>query len=137
MALIHLDSGVLIGFLDGHDAHHPTARRSIAEALDRGDRLAMAASAWAECLVAPARLGDDAVVVVHDLRRRLPIDIVSVDVDIATAAARVRARHRSLRLPDALVIATAEVAGADDLVTTDRRWPTASALRLSATLRTL
>jgi len=137
VALIHLDAGVLIGFLDGQDAHHPAARRCIAEALDRGDRLAMAASALAECLVAPARRGDDAVDLVHDLRRRLPIDIVPLDVDIATAAAHLRARHQSLRLPDALVIATAAVAGADDLVTTDRRWPTASALRLTATLRTL
>jgi predicted nucleic acid-binding protein len=137
VALIHLDAGVLIGFLDAHDAHHPAARRSIAEALDRGDRLAMAASAWAECLVAPAGRGDDAVDLVHDLRRRLPLEIVSLDVDIATAAARLRARHRSLRLPAALVIATATVVRADDLVTTDRRWPTESSLRLPAMLRTL
>ena len=137
MALIHLDAGVLIGFLDAEDAHHETARSVIAEALDRADRLAMAASALAECLVGLARRGDDAVELVHDLRRRLPVDIVDLDVDIVTGAARLRAQHRSLRLPDALVIASASVVGADRLITTDRRWPTAEALGLPATLHVI
>lgn len=137
MALIHLDAGVLIGFLDADDAHHATARTAIAEAVERADRLAMAASALAECLVGPARRGDDAVDVVHDLRQRLPIEVVQLDVDIATRAARLRARHRRLRLPDALIIATASAAGADHLVTTDRGWPTAKALHLAAEIRVL
>jgi predicted nucleic acid-binding protein len=137
VALIHLDAGVLIGFLDAGDMHHAAAHGVIADALDGGDVLAMAASALAECLVAPARRGDDAVALVHDLCRRLPIEIVPLDADIATAAARVRARHRLLRLPDALVIATASVCRADRLVTTDRRWPEASTLGLRAELRVL
>lgn len=128
MALIHLDAGVLIGFLDGDDAHHPSARAVITEALERSDRLAMAASALAECLVGPARRGDDAIDLVHELRRRLPIDIVDLDPAIATAAARLRAQHKALRLPDALVIATAAASNADRLVTTDRRWPPSKAL---------
>lgn len=136
MALIHLDAGVLIGFLDDEDAHHGGARAVIVDALDRGDRLAMAASAVAECLVGPARQGDDAVQLVHDLRSRLPIEVVDLDVEIASTAARLRARHRTLRLPDALVIATAARADADRLVTTDRRWPAADALGL-ALLQTL
>ena len=135
MALIHLDAGVLIGFLDGNDAHHPAAGAAIAEALDRADRLAMAASALAECLVGPARRGDDAVEIVHDLRQRFPIAIIDLNVDIATAAARLRARHRRLRLPDALVIASASVDGADELITTDQRWPAGKALSVS--IRTL
>ena len=137
MALIHLDAGVLIGFLDADDAHHRAARGAIADALDSGDRLAMAASALAECLVAPASRGEAAVAVVHELRHRIPVDIVALDVDIADAAARLRARHRSVRLPDALVIATASVANADQLITTDRRWPAAKALDLTAALRVL
>ncbi|MGI8793202.1 MAG: type II toxin-antitoxin system VapC family toxin [Acidimicrobiales bacterium] len=137
MALIHLDAGILIGFLDADDAHHSAARTAIAEAIDRGDRLAMASSALAECLVAPARRGEEAIALVHELRQRLPIEIVPLDVDVATTAARLRAQHRSLRLPDALVIATASVDAADQLVTTDPRWPTAKALHLTVTIRTL
>lgn len=134
MALIHLDAGVLIGFLDADDAHHPAARDLLSDALARGDRLAMAASALAECLVAPARRGEAAVRLVHDLVQRLPIDVVPLEVQIATAAAKLRARHRTLRLPDALVIATAVEHGADVLATTDRRWPKPVELQLPCVL---
>lgn len=137
MALIHLDAGVLIGFLDESDAHHLAARQTITETLHGGGRLAMAASAVAECLVGPARRGDDAIRIVLDLVQRFPLAVVPIDIDIAAVAARLRARHRALRLPDALVIATAVNDGADRLVTTDRRWPTAKALKLSATLHHL
>jgi len=36
-----------------------------------------------------------------------------------------------LRLPDALVIATAASSDADRLITTDRKWPTAKAMKLT------
>ena len=61
---------------------------------------------------------------------RTDIDVVPLDLPTATTAAQLRADHRGLRLPDALVIATAIDAGADELVTTDRRWPSARALGL-------
>lgn len=137
MALIHLDAGVLIGFLDADDAHHTAARKFVTRAVDGAEPLAMAASALAECLVAPARRGEDAIRMVHDLLHRLPVDVIPLDADVATRAARLRARHRSLRLPDALVIATAAEHGADRLVTTDRRWPTAKALHIPTKLEHL
>lgn len=137
MGLIHLDAGVIIGFLDSNDAHHRAARRVLSDALETGDRLEMAASALAECLVGPARRGDAEVQTVRALVERLPILIVPLGADIATAAARLRAAHRSLLLPDALVIATAIDSAADELITTDRKWPTAKALELAATLRRL
>lgn len=137
MALIHLDAGVLIGFLDREDVHHARSRSVIADALDQGHRLAMAASALAECLVGPARQGEAAIDLVHALRERLPIGIVDLDAEIATAAARLRAKHRVLRLPDALVIATASSSAADQLVTTDRRWPKPKALAIKTAIHTL
>lgn len=137
MALIHLDAGVLIGFLDADDAHHTAARDVVAEALDRADRIAMATSTLAECLVGPARRGDEAVELVQEVRQRLPIEMVELDVEIATAAAHIRARHPALRLPDALVIATAAESQADQLVTTDRRWPGEAMLGISVAIRTL
>lgn len=137
MALIHLDAGVVIGFLDGDDAHHQASRAVLAEALDQVDTLELSASALAECLVGPARRGEGAVEVVHELRRRMPITIVDLDVEIADRAARLRARHRSLRLPHALVIASAAARGADRLVTTDRRWPAPSTMGLDLDIRHL
>ena len=135
MGLIHLDAGVIIGFLDGDDAHHLAARSALSDALRDGDQLAMTASGFAECLMGPARRGDDAVRKVRDLFDRLPIAVVSIDPAIATTAARLRAAHSSLRFPDALVIATAIEAEADALITTDRRWPPAKALGLGGKVR--
>lgn len=130
MGLTHVDAGVLIGFLDDTDVHHASATASLARALDDGDQLAMAASAFAECLVGPARRSERAIQVVSTAIERLPVEIVDLDSVIAAEAARLRARHRSLRLPDALVIATSVVVGADRLVTTDARWPTQRKLRV-------
>ena len=134
MALIHLDAGVLIGFLDADDAHHVASRRVLDAAAEHRDHIAMAASAMVECLVGPARRGDEAVATVRAFIDQLPIEVVPLDEDVAVAAAMLRARHRTLRLPDALVIATARVRGADRLVTTDRRWPTGTKLGLDIEL---
>jgi len=48
-----------------------------------------------------------------------------------------RANHPSLLLPDALVIATAIADAADELVTTERKWPSSKALRLKLTVTEL
>ena len=137
MGLIHLDAGVLIGFLDTSDGHHQTSRAALADALRHGDHLALAASALAECLVGPARRGQSAVDAVRTLIDRFPIEIISLDIDIATTAAKIRAAHHALRLPDALIIASAIEQAADRLITTDRKWPTAKALTYKGTITQL
>jgi len=130
MGLTHLDAGVIIGFLDADDSHHDTARAALSNALDHGDQLFMAASALADCLVGPARRGQQAIELVRTVIDRLPVSVVDLDTEIATRAAILRARHRTLKLPDALVIATATTSGAGQLITTDRKWPTAKAMKL-------
>jgi predicted nucleic acid-binding protein len=137
MGLIHLDAGVIIGFLDGDDAHHDAARAALSNALDHSDRLSIAASALAECLVGPARRGSSATDLVRTVIDRLPVSVVDLDAEIATQAAFLRARHRTLKLPDALVIATAESSGADRLITTDRKWPTGKAMKLTVGIEQL
>lgn len=134
MGLTHIDAGVLIAFLDGDDVHHDAARSALSNALDNAERLSIAASALAECLVGPARRSTKAVELVRTVIDRLPVSVVHLDEEIATQAAMLRARHRSLKLPDALVIATAEHSGADHLITTDRKWPTAQAMKLTVSI---
>ncbi|MDW3216030.1 MAG: PIN domain-containing protein [Ilumatobacteraceae bacterium] len=131
MGLTHLDAGVIIAFLDADDTHHDAATSALANALGQADRLSIAASALAECLVGPARRSTTAVELVRTAIGRLPVSVVPLDEDIATRAAGLRARHRTLKLPDALVIATAETSRADRIITTDRRWPTARAMKLA------
>ena len=134
MGLTHLDAGVIIAFLDGADTHHNAARSALSTSLDNAERLAIAASALAECLVGPARRSTKAVELVRTVIDRLPVSVVHLDQEIATQAAMLRARHRSLKLPDALVIATAEHSSADRLITTDRKWPTAKAMKLTVSI---
>lgn len=134
MGLTVLDAGVIIAFLDANDAHHAEAQAALGDARSRNDRLVLPASALAEILVGPSRNGATAVAAVRDLVDRVPIAVEPLDAEIAVAAAAIRARHRSLKLPDALVIATARHLDADHLITTDRAWPSRSKLRLRASI---
>ena len=124
MGVAVLDSGVLIAVLDADDAHHGAAREALTDLRERGEVMVLPASVYAEALVGPMARGEGAVEVVDDFVARLPLSIEPMTVDVARVAARLRARHGGrLRLPDALVVATAEVLAADVLITTDRDWP--------------
>ncbi len=124
MGLTVLDAGIIIAILDPSDVHHEAAARALTVARQRGDTLVLPASAFAECLVAPCRRGPEAVALVSSFVDALPARIEPASRAIASAAAELRARHAGrLRLPDALVVATAVVIGADRVITTDSGWP--------------
>jgi len=122
MGLTHLDAGVLIGFFNANDAHHAAACSVLQDGI-AGEQFAMSASSLAESLITPARQGEGGIRAAMAAIGRLSVRTVDLTAEIAIETARLRAAHRSLRLPDALVIATAIESGADRLVTTDRRWP--------------
>ncbi len=82
------------------------------------------ASAYAEILVAPHRRGGEAVATVDAFVDALPAAVEPATRAVAAQAAELRARHGArLRLPDALVVATAVVLGARRVLTTDAGWP--------------
>ena len=121
MAVTVIDAGVVIALLDASDAHHSQATEAVrALREERGTELILPVSAYAEILVHPARSGPSAVEIVRRFCARL-LKIEPLMPDMAEVAARLRSEHTGLRLPDALVIATAEVLDAARLVTTDRR----------------
>ena len=129
MGLTVIDAGVLIGVLDRSDPHHAVAAAALRDARERGDELRLPASAYAELLVGPTRRGREAVEKVERFLHELPATVADLSPDVARAAAALRARLGSrLRLPDALVVATAQVLRADRLLTTDRAWPPRSRL---------
>ncbi len=124
MGLTVLDAGVLIAALDATDAHHAASVAALRAARQAGDGIVLPASAYAEALVGPSRRGAEAVATVDDFVDALPAAVEPVSREVAREAAGLRARHgRSLRLPDALVLATAVVVGADLVLTTDAEWP--------------
>lgn len=124
MALTVLDAGVVIAILDAGDTHHLAAVRAVTSAIDRGDDLVVPASAYAELLVAPHRRGAEAVGAADAFLDALPAAIEPATRAVAARAAELRAQHgNQLRLPDALVVATAMALGAERVITTDARWP--------------
>ncbi len=103
MGRVALDASVVIGLFLPDDAHHETARAELAAARMRADSFVLPASVLSEAMVGGYRNGT-----APEMHRRIvglfgPVR--PVDEAVALAAADLRGRH-TLRLPDALVIAT-------------------------------
>ena len=94
----------------------------------REDELVLPASAYAEILVGPFRTGAAAITKVESFLTDFSIHIAAVDAGTAKRAALHRSRHRSLRLPDALVLATADAMGASKVLTANRTWTRISSI---------
>lgn len=106
MGSLILDASVVIALLDSADVHHVRAVDEVSAADERGLELVVPASAYSETLVAFAREGR-----VRDAREAIAsmgISVVLLDAATAERAAELRAAHERLRLPDAMVIATAQ-----------------------------
>ncbi len=118
MALVVVDASVLIALLDPADALHEAASAALTR--HAGDDLKLPASAYSECMMGPARLGE--LRAAQQAVASLLMDIVPITDRIAEHAAELRARHPKLRLPDALVIATGSTLRADVVLTGDASW---------------
>lgn len=118
MAALILDASVLIALLDTADAHHERAIEDT-EAADRAGReLIVPASAYSEALVAFARA--DRLREAREAVVGMGITIAPLTMEIAEQAAKTRSEHERLRLPDAIVLATARQQGAGLLSYDDR-----------------
>jgi toxin FitB len=102
-----LDASVLIGLLDREDPHHNRAVDEV-EAANGAERELMApASASSEALVAFARV--DRLADASEAIGAMGLTVAPLSARIAQDAAMLRASQSSLRLPDAIVLATANV----------------------------
>lgn len=112
MAGIALDSDAVIGFLDRSDAHHQVAVQIVGAHITGFGLLSgpvvVSTVTYAE-VITGALLGHHNEEVVRGFFRDLVSEVVGVDIDTAGTAARLRARNTGLRMPDALVVAAAEL----------------------------
>jgi predicted nucleic acid-binding protein len=115
-----LDSDAVIGFLDGNDALHDAADAALRD-LVHGHRLLVSAVTYAEVLTG-ARLGHHDGDLVREFFSRLISGVLPVDMAVAEKAADFRGRLKALRMPDALILATADNDPDVELILTgDRR----------------
>jgi predicted nucleic acid-binding protein len=101
-----LDSDAVIGFLDRGDELHRAADAAIRDLL-REQRLLVSVVTYAEVLTG-AKLGHHDEATVASFFAELISGILPVDIAIADRAADLRSRQKSLHMPDAMVLATAD-----------------------------
>ncbi len=120
-ASLLIDTSVALAYLAGSEPVSPAATRLFDEFLANGrDRGALSMVTVGEILVRPFRASQAAVAIAEGfLRHFADLELVAVDYRIAREAAHIRAMTE-LRVPDALILASASAIGADRLVTNDR-----------------
>lgn len=118
MARVALDADIVIAFLDPGDDQHAAAVAELRPRLAAGDELLVGATVYAETIVRPLQNGTDATV--DQFLDSADIRVVPIDRAIARRAAALRAEHPSLRLPDAMSLATA-ITTDSTLLTLDKK----------------
>lgn len=123
-----IDSTVLIGFLDADDALHEASVAAFRQ-LSASHRLVVSAISYAEVLTA-VTLGHHSQDPVIRFFEALIGEVLPVEEAVAQRAAALRGGRRSLRLPDALILATAEEnKDVERVVCADAEWPKIDGLR--------
>ena len=125
--MILLDSTVIVGFLDADDALHDVSVAKLRE-LAGAHSLAASVISYAEVLTG-AELGHHPVQRVTGFFEALLRELIPVDKDIAARASQIRRKRRSLPMPDALILATADLhAEIDTVLCADGDWPKVTGL---------
>ena len=106
MAVV-LDSSAIVAFLDRDDGLNDAATAALGELATEG-RLLASTVTFAELLTGANLLHHDETLV-RGFFADLVAEVLPVDVATAERAAQLRSGHRSLRMPDALILATADI----------------------------
>jgi len=109
-----LDSDAVIGFLDRGDALHASADAAVRK-LILEQRLLVSVVTYAEVLTG-ARLGHHDEGRVRGFFDELISGVLPADLAVADKAAELRSQRKALRMPDALILATAETNGEVELI---------------------
>jgi predicted nucleic acid-binding protein len=119
-ASLIVDTPVLIAYYGGDEPVSPVARVVLDDLVrtERNEGYASTVST-AELLIAPAREGTAREVSIQ-LLSHTGLLVRNVDFLVSAEAARIRAQS-SLRLPDALILATGVLSSAEWMVTNHRR----------------
>ena len=133
MALILLDSTVIVGFLDADDAHHEATVARIKETAGSHPLVASVIS-YAEVMTGVS-LGHHARDHTDGFFDALVADLLPVDRAVAARAATLRGARKALAMPDALILATADLQPeVETVLCTDHDWPKVKGLNCKVEL---
>ena len=121
--VVLLDTMVFSYYLANHPRYVDLAG-AVLDAIETGQVAGLTTTVTvAKVLTVPAQAGDPNALLDYELYlTHFPnLEIMPLDMDVARETARVRAAT-GLRTPDAVQVAAAQLAGADAIVTNDRRW---------------
>jgi predicted nucleic acid-binding protein len=122
VGLILLDSTVIVGFLDADDALHEVSVASLRE-FAGAHPLAASVISYAEVMTG-VELGHHPRERVEAFFDALVRDLIAVDRPTAARASEIRGQRRSLPMPDALILATADLHDEiDTVLCADADWP--------------
>jgi predicted nucleic acid-binding protein len=122
VGLILLDSTVIVGFLDADDALHETTVGRFKEIVASHPLVASVIS-YAE-VVTGVSLGHHPLEPVDGFFDALVKELLPVDRAVATRAATLRGKRKSLSMPDALILATADLQPEiETVLCADGDWP--------------
>ena len=115
---------MLTGDLRGGGYCHPLARHLFRRIADPDDPLVgyLSVVSAAELLIRPIRAGGADLSFMHAFLRGFPhLHTLPMDLDVALESANIRAFAR-LPLPDAILVASALLAGCEAIVSNDQAW---------------
>lgn len=119
-----VDSSALITYHSPLEATHPLAKLLLGRIEDDGDPLHgyFSVVSAAELLIRPHRAGVAEFTFMHAFLNEFPhLTALPVDMTVATQAATIRS-ITGLPLPDAIIVASALLAGCEAVITNDEKW---------------
>jgi predicted nucleic acid-binding protein len=117
-----LDSTVVLAFCDPDDVSHAAVAGALTCCLRAGGRLVVPASVLCEVLARAFRTNAHAVRTVDHIVDELVSELRPIDRAASRAAAQYRAEYPRLPLSAALVLGTASVVDAAEVLTMDASW---------------
>lgn len=131
--MILLDSTVIVGFLDADDALHDVTVARFKEIVG-SHPLAASVISYAEVMTGVS-LGHHPKEGVEGFFEAFVKDLLPVDRSVAARAAMLRGKRKSLSMPDALILASADLdADIETVLCADSDWPKIKGLDCSVEL---
>ena len=121
--LVFVDTAPFIYFLEHNSEYHATMVLFFNHAYDHGIQMITSALTLTEICTKPYQLGKPTLAAKYReyFTNSELLVLREVDGQIADEAARIRAKHK-LRTPDSIQLATANIVGADVILTNDLAW---------------